>query len=92
MLFTNVDRIPRVEYSPKKMEIGMEKIAEMIRARKEVARVPTRNGNAPNSSRTGSHVVSKKKPAPKFRRAGKEAMAREKKMARRSTRIQTPAR
>ena len=37
--------------------MGREKTIEMIRAKKEVARVPTRKGRAPNSLLTGSHVV-----------------------------------
>jgi hypothetical protein len=48
------------------MEMGMENTTEMTSARKEVARVPTRKGNAPNSFLTGSHVVLKKNPIPKF--------------------------
>jgi hypothetical protein len=63
----------------------------MIRAEKEVTRVPTRKGNAPNSPLTGSHVVLKKKRIPNFRMAGKEAMTNERKMAKRRTKIQLPA-
>ena len=62
---------PWAEYSPRKMEIGMEKTTEMTRARKEVARVPTRKGNAPNSLFTGSHVELKRNRIPKFRMAWK---------------------
>jgi hypothetical protein len=91
MLFINVDAAPLVKYSPKKMEMGIENTTEMIRARKEVARVPTRKGKAPNSSLTGSHVVLPRNRTPKFLRAGKEAMANERKMAKRRTTTQTPA-
>jgi hypothetical protein len=91
MLFINVDVAPWVKYSPNKMEMGIEKMTEMIRAEKEVTRVPTRKGNAPNSPLTGSHVVLKKKRIPNFRMAGKEAMTNERKMAKRRTKIQLPA-
>jgi len=40
MLLMKVAGGPCAEYSPRKMEIGMEKTTEMTRARKEVARVP----------------------------------------------------
>ena len=83
--------VPWGKYYPRKMEIGMEKTTEMTRARKEVAKVPTINGNAPNSLLTGSHVVLKRKRIPKFRMAGKEPMTREKKMASRISRTNTPA-
>jgi hypothetical protein len=83
--------VPWTEYSPKKMEMGIEKTTEMIRARKEVARVPTRKGNAPNSLLTGSHVVLKKNCSPKLRIAGKEATIIEKKIATRRNKINTPA-
>ena len=82
---------PWAEYSPKKMEMGNEKMIEMIRAKKEVARVPTRKGNAPNSLLTGSHVELKRNRIPKFRMAGKEAMTSEKKMASRRSRTNAPA-
>jgi hypothetical protein len=72
------------------MEMGIEKTTEMMRARKEVARVPTTKGNAPNSLLTGSHVVVKRKRIPKFRMAGKDAMTSEKKMANRRSRINAP--
>jgi len=42
MLLMKVAVVPWAEYSPRKIEIGMEKITEMTRARKEVASVPTR--------------------------------------------------
>jgi hypothetical protein len=86
-----VDAAPLTEYSPRKMDIGMEKTTEMMRARKEVARVPTRNKNAPNSLLTGSHVELKKNPIPKLRIAGSEVMRREKKIARRRSKIKAPA-
>jgi hypothetical protein len=91
MLLIKVAIDPRVQYSPRKMEIGMEKITEITRARKEVTRVPTRKGNAPNSLRTGSHVTLKRNSIPKLRIAGSEAMRREKKIAARSTKIRAPA-
>jgi hypothetical protein len=91
MLLMKVAVVPWAEYSPRKIEIGMEKITEMTRARKEVARVPTRKGNAPNSLRTGSHVTLKRNPIPKLRIAGSEAMRREKKIAARSTKMKAPA-
>jgi hypothetical protein len=91
MLLIKVDAAPLVKYSPRKMDIGMEKTIEMTRARKEVASVPTRNGNAPNSLRTGSHVELKKNQIPKLRIAGSEAMRREKKIARRRSKIKAPA-
>jgi hypothetical protein len=91
MLLIKVAIDPRVEYSPRKMEMGMEKITEMMRATKEVARVPTTKGNAPNSLLTGSHVALKRKPVPKLRMAGKEAMIRERKMASRRSRTNAPA-
>ena len=83
---------PWAEYSPKKMEMGNEKMIEMIRAKKEVARVPTRKGNAPNSLLTGSHVELKRNRIPKFRMAGKEAMTSEKKMPSRRSRTNAPVR
>jgi hypothetical protein len=92
MLFIKVDVVPSVEYSPRKMEMGREKTTEMMRARKEVARVPTRKGKAPNSFLTGSHVVLTRNRIPKFRMAEKEAMTNEKKMAKRRTKTQLPAR
>jgi hypothetical protein len=82
---------PWAEYSPRKMEMGMEKTTEMTRARKEVERVPTIKGNAPNSFLTGSHVELKINRIPKLRMAGKEAMIREKKMASRRSRTNAPA-
>jgi hypothetical protein len=91
MLLMKVDAVPLAEYSPRKMEMGMEKMTEMIRARKEVTRVPTRKGNAPNSLLTGSHVTLKRNPIPKLRIAGSEAMRREKKIARRRSKIKAPA-
>src|SRR4030042_1510763 len=91
MLLMKVAVDPCAEYSPRKMEIGMEKTTEMTRARKEVARVPTRKGNAPNSLFTGSHVELNRNRIPKFRMDGKEAMAREKNMATRRSRTKTPA-
>jgi hypothetical protein len=90
MLFMKVAVDPRAEYSPRKMEMGIEKITEMMRARKEVARVPTTKGNAPNSFLTGSHVVLKRNRIPKFRMAGNDAMTSEKKMANRRSRINAP--
>jgi hypothetical protein len=73
------------------MEIGMEKITEMTRARKEVARVPRRKGNAPNSLFTGSHVELNRNWIPKFLMDGKEVMTREKNTATRKSKINTPA-
>jgi hypothetical protein len=90
MLLMKVGVAPWAEYSPKKMEMGMEKMTEMTRARKEVARVPTRKGNAPNSLLTGSHVALKRNRIPKFRMAGKDAMTSEKKMANRRSRTNAP--
>jgi hypothetical protein len=92
MLLMKAGVAPRAEYSPKKMEMGNEKIIEMIRAKKEVARVPTRKGNAPNSLLTGSHVALKRNRIPKFRMEGKEAMTSERKIAKRRTETQPPAR
>jgi hypothetical protein len=91
MLLMKVAVDPWAEYSPRKMEMGMEKTTEMTRARKEVARVPRRNGNAPNSLFTGSHVELKRNRVPKFRMEGKEAMTREKNRATRRSRTNTPA-
>jgi hypothetical protein len=91
MLLMKVAVDPWAEYSPRKMEMGMEKTIEMTRARKDVARVPTRKGNAPNSFLTGSHVALKRNRTPKVRMAGKEAMIREKKMASRRTKRNAPA-
>jgi len=91
MLLMKVAADPCVEYSPREMEIGIEKTTEMTRARKEVARVPTRKGNAPNSLFTGSHVELKRNRIPKFRMDGKEAMTREKNMATRRSKTNTPA-
>jgi hypothetical protein len=89
MLLMNVEVAPWAEYSPKKMERGMEKMTEMMRAKKEVARVPTRKGNAPNSLLTGSHVTPERNQIPKFRMAGREENNSEKKIATRriSTKI-----
>src|SRR4030043_931123 len=91
MLLMKVAVDPCAEYSPRKMEIGMEKTTERTRARKEVARVPTRKGNAPNSLLTGSHVALKRNRIPKFRMAGKDVMTSEKKMASRRSRTNAPA-
>jgi hypothetical protein len=91
MLLMKVGVAPWAEYSPKKMEMGMEKTTEMTRARKEVARVPRRKENAPNSLFTGSHVELKRNRIPKFRMEGKEAMTREKNMATRRSRTNAPA-
>ena len=91
MLLMKVAVVPWGEYSPRKMEIGMEKTTEMTRARKEVARVPRRKGNAPNSLFTGSHVELNRNRIPKFRMDGNEAMTREKNMATRRIRTNTPA-
>src|SRR5512139_1304973 len=90
MLLMKVAVDPCAEYSPRKMEIGMEKTTEMTRATKEVARVPTRNGNAPKSLFTGSHVELKRNRIPKPRIDGKEAMTREKNTAMRRSKINTP--
>jgi hypothetical protein len=73
------------------MEMGREKMTEMTRAKKEVARVPTTKGNAPNSLLTGSHVALKRNPIPKLRMAGKEAIIRERKMASRRSSTNAPA-
>jgi len=91
MLLMKVAVPPWAEYSPRKMEIGMEKTTEMTRARKEVARVPRRKGNAPNSLFTGSHVELKRNWIPKFRMDGKDAMTREKNTAMRRSKISAPA-
>jgi len=91
MLLMKVAVDPCAEYSPRKMEIGMEKTTEMTRARKEVARVPTRKGRAPNSLLTGSHVELNRNRIPKFRIDGKEAITREKNMATRRSRTNAPA-
>jgi hypothetical protein len=91
MLLMKVAVVPWVEYSPRKIEIGREKTTEMTSARKEVARVPTTNGNAPNSLLTGSHVEVKRNRIPKSRMAGKEAITNEKKMASKRSSINTPA-
>jgi hypothetical protein len=91
MLLMKVAIDPLAEYSPKKMEMGREKRIEMIRAKKEVASVPTIKGNPPNSFLTGSHVELKRNRIPKFRIAGKEAMNSEKKMASRISRTKAPA-
>jgi hypothetical protein len=91
MLLIKVDAVPLAKYSPRKMEMGMEKTTEMMRARKEVTIVPTRKGNAPNSLLTGSHVVLKRNPIPKVRIEGSETMRREKKIARRRSKIKAPA-
>jgi hypothetical protein len=91
MLLIKVVVDPWAEYSPRKMEMGMEKTTEMTRARKEVARVPMRKGNAPNSLFTGSHVELKRNRIPKFRMDGREAMTREKNTAMRRSEINPPA-
>jgi hypothetical protein len=91
MLLMKVAVDPCAEYSPRKMEIGKEKTTEMTRARKEVARVPTRKGNAPNSLFTGSHVELNRNRIPKFRMDGKEATTREKNMATRRSKTNAPA-
>jgi len=91
MLLMKVAVDPCAEYSPRKMEIGREKTTEMTRARKDVVRVPTTKGNAPNSLLTGSHVELNRNRIPKFRMDGKEAMIREKKMANRRSRTNAPA-
>jgi hypothetical protein len=89
ILFINIDAAPCLKYSPKKMEMGREKTIEMIRAKKEVARVPTRKARAPNSPLTGSHVVPARNLRPKCRMAGREENNSEKKIATRriSTKI-----
>jgi hypothetical protein len=47
-LFKNAEKAPSLKYSPRNMEIDIENGIEMKRARKEVIRVPTRKGKAPN--------------------------------------------
>src|SRR5512135_631168 len=91
MLLIKVAVDPCVEYSPRKMEIGMEKTTERTRARKEVASVPTRKGKAPNSFFTGSHVELNGNRIPKFRMEGKDATTRDKNIPTRRSRTNTPA-
>jgi hypothetical protein len=92
ILFINIDAVPCLKYSPKKMEMGREKMSERIRAKKEVARVPMRKGRAPNSLLTGSHVIPTRNPRPKCRMAGREESNSEKKIATRRISTQIAAR
>ena len=78
---------PSLKYSPRKMEMAREKGTQISRERKEVKSVPTRNGNAPNSLETGSHVLPKKNERPKPLSEGKEWMRRLTNMAASKTTI-----
>jgi hypothetical protein len=59
-----LDITPRVKYSPRNKPTAREKGPEIIKARKEVRRVPIKNGSAPKLSDTGSQVVPYKKLKP----------------------------
>jgi len=63
------------------MATAIEKGVEISNAKKEVRSVPTKKGNAPYSSATGSQVLSKKKPMPNAFKEGSELMIKVKKMA-----------
>src|SRR5580692_8300198 len=54
--FRNSENQPRGKYSPRNIATANEKGMEMIRARKDVIKVPIRKGSAPYVSLTGSHV------------------------------------
>jgi hypothetical protein len=64
-LLMNVDTALSLKYSPRKIDMEIEKGIDMISAMNEVRSVPARNGRAPNRSDEASHVFPAKKPAPK---------------------------
>jgi len=67
------ETVPFLKYYPRKIEIEREKGSEMRRERKDVRRVPTRKGRAPNSPNTGSHVFPNKKLVPNALSEGSES-------------------
>ena len=75
--------VPFLKYSPKKTEIEREKGSEMRRERKDVRRVPTKKGRAPNSPNTGSQVFPNRKAVPNALSDGSESTARVMKIERR---------
>jgi len=80
-LLKNVESKPSLKYSPRKIDMAIEKGIEMIRARKDVINVPYRKGRAPNFSREGSQCLLIKKPSPNVFIAGIEAIKRVRKIA-----------
>ena len=68
------DAIPSVKYSPRNIDMAIEKGKEIIKARKDVNNVPTMKGIAPNFSYTGSQVVPYIKLRPNLDIDGREPM------------------
>ena len=80
-LLRTEENVPLVKYSPKNIEMEREKGIEIKRAKKEVKRVPTRKGSAPNRLNTGSQVFPKRKPIPNSLIEGIECTRSDKKIA-----------
>lgn len=72
-LLKNAEIAPSLKYSPRKMEMKIEKGIDIASARKEVRSVPIRKGSAPNFSDATSHVFPIKNPNPKVFIDGTEA-------------------
>jgi len=81
---------PSLKYSPRKMEMAMEKGMEIKRAIIDVISVPYKKGRAPNFSREGSQCLLIKKLIPKVLMDGIEAIKSVENMARRRTIIDSP--
>lgn len=67
---------PLLTYSERKKEIAIEKGKHIIKARKEVNKVPIIKGIAENKLLFGSHVVFVKKSKKLFFIAGKDSLKR----------------
>jgi hypothetical protein len=91
-LLRNAEKAPSLRYSPRKMEIEIEKGIQIKIAMNDVMRVPRRNGRAPNFSAAASQVVPQKNVRPKVLIAGIEATRSVARIARRRTTIRTAAR
>ena len=84
-LLRNVGNAPSLKYSPRKIEIAIEKGIQIKIAMNDVTRVPRRKGSAPNFSAAASQVVPQKKVKPKVLMAGMDATRSVKRIARRRT-------
>jgi hypothetical protein len=84
-LLRNAGKAPSLKYSPRKIDMEIEKGMQINIAMNDVMRVPRRKGSAPNFSAAESHVVPQKKVMPKVLMAGIEATRRVARIASRRT-------
>lgn len=76
ILFKKDETIPSLKYSPKNMEIEIEKGMDMIIANSDVNNVPVINGKDPKFRKTGSQSVLNKNPIPNSFIEGRELIKR----------------